>query len=313
MRFHHETVTQVGKAIDILTDEEKGFRIAVCRQGAEIIGVSRRDSEGQWQGFMYRDGEVEAPAEGWANHATVMGYYIHRLKDEKSVYRGIEITGGNHGFLREKNWGEPEVDVQEDHAGMTYTVRPLDILPREYPFYLGLRLTYQIEDDDRLRVRFEFHNDEPVSSAHVSFGLHPGFAVSDPRECKLIMPNGSYVRHLAPDNFLSGEVEEFEISDHRLPYDREELPGSFILQFREVEDKWIHLIDSESGRTVDIDLGEAPYFTIWSDLNPFICIEPCWGLPDHQDQRPFEQKEGIMELAAGETLEREFGMQFSLG
>jgi galactose mutarotase-like enzyme len=38
---------------------------------------------------------------------------------------------------------------------------------------------------------------------------------------------------------------------------------------------------------------------LWSDGNPFICIEPCWGLPDHHEQRPFEQKLGIQVIPAG--------------
>jgi hypothetical protein len=36
---------------------------------------------------------------------------------------------------------------------------------------------------------------------------------------------------------------------------------------------------------------------LWSDGGPFLCIEPCWGLTDHHDQRPFEKKEGIQEIA----------------
>jgi len=96
--------------------------------------------------------------------------------------------------------------------------------------------------------------------SHVSFGLHPGFAVSSVEQARIILPKGKYRRYLAPDNFLNGE---------------------------------------------------APYFTIWSDLNPFICVEPCWGLPDHQDQRPFEKKLGIQAIPPKDTLTRRFSMRFS--
>lgn len=312
MEFQHDTITKGSKAVDTLTEEAEGFRISVCRNGAELIGIDRRDADGNWRGFLYRDGEVEPPPEGWANHATVMGYYIHRLKDQKTIYRGIEIVGGNHGFLRDKLWGEPKFQVEDEAAELTYEVTPMDILPREYPFYVGLRLTYRMEKQGHLRVRFEFYNDEPVSSAHVSFGLHPGFAVENMEDFKLLLPNGSYLRHLAPDNLLSGETESFQIEDHRLPWDREKLPDSFILEFQDTEDKVVHLVDSAGGRTVDVDLSEAPYFTLWSDLHPFLCIEPCWGLPDAHDQVPFEQKAGINEIAAGETFTREFSMHFGL-
>lgn len=47
---------------------------------------------------------MSAPSEGWANHATVMGYYLHRLKNRRSLCHGREIKGGTHGFLRHKTW-----------------------------------------------------------------------------------------------------------------------------------------------------------------------------------------------------------------
>ena len=82
------------------TLEASGFRIVVSRVGAEPISIAKRDSAGNLIGFLHRDGELGAPASGWANHATVMGYFLHRLWKEQSVYRGTVIRGGNHGFLR---------------------------------------------------------------------------------------------------------------------------------------------------------------------------------------------------------------------
>ena len=72
-----------------------------------------------------------------------------------------------------------------------------------------------------------------------------------------------------------------------------ELPGSFLLETIEADSYVVKLLDYGRNRQVELDFSDAPYFTIWSDLNPFICIEPCWGLPDHQEQRPFEKKLGI--------------------
>ena len=72
------------------------------------------------------------------------------------------------------------------------------------------------------------------------------------------------------------------------------------------------LIDGESGYRILADyLGAELVFTIWSDLNPFVCVEPCWGLPDHQDQRPFEKKLGIQAIPSKDTLTSRFSMRFS--
>jgi len=60
----------------------------------------------------------------------------------------------------------------------------------------------------------------------------------------------------------------------------------------------------------EIDLAEAPFFTIWSDLHPFICVEPCWGLPDHHKQEPFEKKIGIQVVPPQGSLSRSCSFRF---
>ncbi|HEX4708125.1 MAG TPA: hypothetical protein VH229_10415, partial [Candidatus Udaeobacter sp.] len=104
MKFAHSEEKRDGHDLDVLIDEENGLRIVVSRLGAELISVARINEAGKWDGFLYRDDDLSSPAQGWANHATVMGYYLHRLKNGRSLYRGREIKGGNHGFLRSKKW-----------------------------------------------------------------------------------------------------------------------------------------------------------------------------------------------------------------
>src|SRR4051812_12929449 len=102
MSFSRREDKRDDRLLDILTDEEAGVRIVVSQLGAELVSLARRDPRGEWVGFLYRDNDLGAPAKGWANHATVMGYFLHRLKNERTLYRGKPITGGSHGFLRHK-------------------------------------------------------------------------------------------------------------------------------------------------------------------------------------------------------------------
>jgi galactose mutarotase-like enzyme len=104
MKYSYREEKREDRLLDILTDEENGLRIIVSRLGAELISLARANQEGRWIGFLYRDDDITAPVKGWANHATVMGYYLHRLKDGRSLYRGREIKDGTHGFLRSKIW-----------------------------------------------------------------------------------------------------------------------------------------------------------------------------------------------------------------
>ena len=98
-----------------------------------------------------------------------------------------------------------------------------------------------------------------------------------------------------------------------MPFDKADLPGSFLLEPVGVERTRVFtLVDPAGGRLVELDCPEAPYLTLWSDGHPYICVEPCWGLPDAHDQVPFEDKEGIQIIAPGGVLEREFKIRAML-
>jgi galactose mutarotase-like enzyme len=307
MKFSHSEENRDGQLLDIVTDEENGLRIVVSRLGAELISLARIDEAGNWIGFLYRDGDVSAPAKGWANHATVMGYYLHRLKNGRSFYRGHEIKGGTHGFLRSKMWHLAGHSTEGSGASLRYQITPDDFSPAEYPLKVSVDLTYQIEVN-RVTVLFEFRNHEPDLTAHVSFGLHPGFAATSFETFHLQMPRGCYRRYFSPDNFLSGQTRDIDFSGGEMPFSKAELPGSVILELVDVPRPQFSYVDPPSGRWMIIDLTGVPYVTLWSDGGPFLCVEPCWGLTDYHEQRPFEHKEGIQIIPPGGELRASFGM-----
>jgi galactose mutarotase-like enzyme len=286
------------RLLDVLTNEDAGLRLIVSRLGAELISVARRNAAGDWIGFLNRDNEIGPPEKGWANHATVMGYYLHRIKDEHTLYRGQEIRGGTHSFLRGKIWHRIESGRDGE---LTYRITPADFSTTEYPLKVSLDLTYRVEGE-RVSVSFRFTNDEPKLTAHVEFGLHPGFAATSFESFRFEMPAGLYRRHFSPGNYLTGETEDIQFAGGEMPFDREKLPGSYILELVNVPERAFTFSDPPSGRTVAIDLTGLPYLTLWSDGGPFLCVEPCWGLTDHHEQRAFENKEGIQPIGAGGEL-----------
>ncbi len=307
MKFSHTEEKRDGQHLDVLTDEENGLRIVVSRLGAELISLARVNEAGQWTGFLYRDNDLSTPAEGWANHATVMGYYLHRLKDGRSLYRGREIKGGNHGFLRLKTWRFAGFSNEGSGASLKYRITPEDFSPTEYPLRVGVDLTYSI-DNNKLTVLFEFRNHEPELTAHVSFGLHPGFGATSFESFHLQMPKGLYRRYFSPGNYLSGETRDIEFPGGEMPFSKNELPGSVILELVDVRRRNFSYVDPPSGRWVTLDLTGVPYVTLWSDGGPFLCVEPCWGLTDHHQQHAFEDKQGIQTISPGGELRASFSM-----
>ena len=307
MKFSHTEEKRDGRDLDVLTDEENGLRIIVSRLGAELISLARIDEAGNWIGFLYRDNDITAPRQGWANHATVMGYYLHRLKNGCSLYRGHEIKGGTHGFLRGKTWHLVGSSTDGSGAWLKYEITPDDFSPTEYPLKVSVDLTYEIEANE-LRAVFDFRNHESELTAHVSFGLHPGFGATSFESSHLQMPRGLYRRYFSPGNFLSGETRDIEFPGGEMPFPKTELPGSVILELLDVPRPQFSFVDPPSGRWVTMDLAGVPYMTVWSDGGPFLCVEPCWGLTDHHEQRAFEKKQGIQTIAAGGELRASFSM-----
>jgi galactose mutarotase-like enzyme len=307
MKISHREDKRDDRHLDILTDEENGLRLIVSRLGAELISLARVNETGEWTGFLYRDNDLSTPSQGWANHATVMGYYLHRLKNGRSLYRGREIKGGNHGFLRSKTWRFAGFSGEGSGASLRYRITPQDFSPSEYPLKVGVDLTYKIELNT-VSVLFEFQNHEPELTAHVAFGLHPGFAATSFESFHLQMPRGCYRRYFSPDNFLSGHTRDIEFAGGEMPFPKTELPGSIILELVDVPRRLFAYVDPSSGRWMTLNLIGVPYLTLWSDGGPFLCIEPCWGLTDHHEQRAFEHKEGIQTISPGGALRASFSM-----
>src|SRR4051812_15730650 len=315
MSFTQREEKRGERLLDVLTDEENGLRLIVSRLGAELISVARRHvaavsdrrgvTEGEWIGFLNRDNQIGPPEKGWANHATVMGYFLHRIKDERSLYRGHEIRGGTHSFLRGKIWHRAESNRDDE---LIYRITPEDFSATEYPLKVSLELVYRIEDE-RILVTFRFTNHEPELTAHVGFGLHPGFAATSFDSFRFEMPAGLYRRHFSPTNYLSGETQDIKVAGGEMPFERSKLPGSYILEFVDVPERVFTFSDPSSSRLVAIDLTGVPYLTLWSDGGPFLCVEPCWGLTDHHDQRAFENKEGIQQIPAGGELVASFSFE----
>ena len=87
----------------------------------------------------------------------------------------------------------------------------------------------------------------------------------------------------------------------------------FLLGRLDVTEGYFKIAVVNDGRTVQFALGEVPYLKVLSDGGHFLFVEPCWGLTEHDEQRLFENKEGIHVIAAGGELRRSFGMTPQIG
>lgn len=306
MQATHDIQERAGSTVDVLRAHD--MELSISRTGAELFSIVQLSPGGGRAGYLHRDGVLEAPAAGWANHATVMGYYIHRLWQETSSYEGTTIRGGNHGFLRHFAFAAPEFDPAS--GALAYHVPAHKVPCTFYPLRVSCTISYKISAPGTLEVSFRFVNEEPARDACLSFGLHPGFAITNQKSADFFMPPGRYRRLIAPGNFLNGEIETIDHEGGPMPFRKEGLPDSYLLDLSEVPNRIFELCDAASGRTIRFDLAECPYLTLWSDAQDFLCVEPCWGMPDANPPVPFEQKTGIETIPCGGTLQKGFSLHF---
>jgi galactose mutarotase-like enzyme len=237
-----------------------------------------------------------------------MGYFVHRLWKQESVYEGHVIKGGNHGFIRSFAFDAPEVDLAV--GSITYSVAPERIPAEAYPYRVSMKLSYAVAAGS-LRMTFDFQNQEDHEVA-LGFGWHPGFAVSSLENAQLTLPAGTYLREMAPGDFLDGTVQEVRFAGGEMPFAKKDLPGSCLLDLAGVPDRRFVLEDRGLGHRVECDYAEAPFLTLWSNGDLFLCVEPCWGLPDSNPPLPFGQKKGIQRIAAHGSLKASLAIRPSL-
>ena len=126
-----------------LTDEENGLRIIVSRLGAELISLARMDEAGEWIGFLYRDDDLSTPPTRLGESRHRHGLLSSPAEEWPQFYRGHEIKGGTHSFLRSKTWHLAGSRTKRSGASLNYRITPEDFSPIEYPLKVSLDLTYR--------------------------------------------------------------------------------------------------------------------------------------------------------------------------
>ena len=59
----------------------------------------------------------------------------------------------------------------------------------------------------------------------------------------MLLPPGRYKRHLAPGDYLSGETVTIDHPGGPMPFDKAQLPGSFLVEPLEGTEKKFTLVD----------------------------------------------------------------------
>lgn len=277
------------------------LEIAVTQPGAELSSIKslKTGLEYMWSGN---------PAV-WNSTAPILFPIVGGLKENQYLWKGEKYSLPKHGFIRDN----PQLlltGITSD--SLTFGMESNKDTHKVYPFDFEFSIKFSLEGK-KIRVSHQVTN-TGNSPLYFSLGGHPGF------KCP-IHDNETY-----EDHYLEFEVnensetwllyEDGTISDKTAPVFNNsnvipithELFAKDALIFKDLKSKKITLRSKKSKEALSVSFDDFPYMGIWAKPNgDYVCIEPWLGIADSWDtDQRFENKEGVLQLAAGEVYEAEY-------
>ena len=268
-------------------------------KGAELCSLKdNKGTEYIWQ----------ADPAHWGRHAPVLFPIVGKLKDNTYYVDDKEYQLNQHGFARDLEFEM----VEKTASSISFKLQSNEATLAIYPFSFVLIITYTL-NENQLEVNYQVSN--PVAETlYFSIGAHPAF------NCPIHDNKQRSDYFLKFDNSVNSEIhlidgglqngatipllenqDRLNISDDLFDQDALILKG--------FPENSIHLTDDTLTPYLTVAFEGFPYLGIWSksSTSPFVCIEPWYGIADHQNSsQNLKEKEGIMSLKEGEEFKASY-------
>ncbi len=261
--------------------------------GAEMTSLVKGNQEYLWQ----------ADAKYWGRQAPVLFPVVGKLKENQFTVEGSTYPMGQHGFARDMEF---EL-ISQYTDSIEFQLASNDETHKIYPFHFLLNIRYELIKNAVRTTYTVTNNNKGVLL--FSIGAHPAFncPMTGDEERSDYWLEFEYAESLETllldGGLFSGEKEKVNLSDNKLLL-RKDLFDKDALVFEQMKSEHLSL-HSAKGKWLTFKMEGFPYLGIWSknQESPFICIEPWFGLADHQshDQK-LVNKEGIILLKARESF-----------
>lgn len=286
----------------VKTLENDYLKIAVKHHGAELSSLIKKSTglEYLWQ----------ADPNYWGRHAPILFPIVGRLQDDEFLVGSKKYTMKQHGLARNMDFAF----IKRDKASMTFELRSSAITIENYPFFFQLRIQY-ILDKSTLQIRYEVFNPSE-STIYFSIGGHPAFKcplregekradyqlVFEKKELATTQRLNKGIRNGRTELILDN-IATLPITDTLFDEDA--------LVFTNLVSESVSLQKGQE-RILTFNFKGFPYLGIWSKnrMSPFVCIEPWYGVADHQDHnQQFTQKEGVIKLDGRTTFKSVYAIE----
>jgi galactose mutarotase-like enzyme len=207
-----------------------------------------------------------------------------------------------HGFARDRTFSIEEVTS----STAVFRLNADEASFLVYPFRFELAIRYEL-DGPTLSLTTSIRN-KGDTDMPVSFGYHPGFRwplpFGQPQTSHFIefeSEENAPIRRIDSAGLLTPTRHPTPVSHRRLTL-ADALFRDDVLIFDDVESRSV-MYGSDEGPRIQVGFPDAPYLGIWTKPGAqFICIEPWYGVTDHQGfSGDFSEKEGVFVLPGGNS------------
>ena len=278
------------------TIQNSELRVVISHVGAEVQSIQdvKTGHEYFWQG----------DANWWGGRNPVLFPICGGMWNGVCRIEGKEVRIPKHGFVKERNW--TLAASTEDTARYEYisTVGDFEI----FPFAFQLAVTYRLEGR-KLFADFEVKN---LGGADLWFqmGGHPAIALPGWKEENTI---DGYLKFEGKPEYIwrAGDQGCLEPDKLPVPFNEEGLVPicvetfaneALIFDNHQVEAATV--LDLQKNPVARVS-STSPGWLFWNCTGkhtPFVCLEPWYGLPDHQFfEGPVQDRPHINCAKSGET------------
>ncbi len=273
----------------MLTIENQFLKVTINLKGAELSSIINKENgkEYLWQ----------ADPSHWPRHSPILFPIVGRLRNDEFFYNGMNYSLSQHGVARDLDFSVVE---QKENSAL-FELRSNPEIRIAYPFKFLLQVGYELKENT-ININYQVTNKDH-SKMYFSIGAHPGFNCPLNEDEK----RSDYSLVFEKKETLSTQqlkegirADQFTpvLDDSNVILIEDNLFDNDALIFRDVQSESITLQNGDE-KLVSVNFKGFPYLGIWSKSSdsPFICIEPWYGVADHEKHNhKLEEKEGILSL-----------------
>ncbi len=275
--------------------------VTIHEKGAELQSVQLNGIEYLWQ----------ADAKYWGKHSPVLFPIVGELKDGKYIFNNEEYALPRHGFARDKVFEAKQTSDSSAIFSLYSNKGTLAI----YPFQFIFQLQYEIKQN-ALLCSYIVQNTNTVDM-YFSVGGHPAFRVPlspglQYSDYSLKFDNDIILkRYLLRNGLTTDDTETIQLDKKELQLNRSLFYDDAIV-LKHINSKEIKLYSHKDAHGLAFKFEGFPFFGIWAAKDAsFVCLEPWCGIADNVHHNyQLKNKEGINRLAAGETWQRTWSVEF---